>query len=89
MWQNLNKYGSADDQGTPDAATKSCHGDKNRLTTPLTTYRNHYFIEDIYMDFDLRTTDSSYSFVLDILGMSSEQFIDEYILKKLNLQSFK
>ena len=41
------------------------------------------------MDFDLRTTDSSYSFVLDILGMSNEQFIDEYILKKLNLQSFK
>ena len=33
------------------------------------------------MDFDLRTTDSAYSFVLDILDMSSEQFIDEYILK--------
>ena len=40
------------------------------------------------MDFDLRTTDSAYSIVLDILDMSSEQFIDEYILKKLNLQSF-
>lgn len=30
------------------------------------------------MDFDLRTTDSAYSFVLDALGMTGEQFIYEY-----------
>ena len=49
MWHDLNKavlkkqpkwlFFPADDQGTSSAATKSCHGDKNRLTTPLTTYR--------------------------------------------------
>lgn len=36
--------------------------------------------EGIYMDFDLRTTDSAYSFVLDTLGITGEQFIDEYII---------
>ena len=33
------------------------------------------------MDFDLRTTDSAYSFVLDTLGITGEQFIDEYIVE--------
>lgn len=33
------------------------------------------------MDFDLRTTDSAYSFVLNILGIPGEQFIDEYIIE--------
>lgn len=33
------------------------------------------------MDFDLRTTDSAYSFVLDALGITGEQFIDEYIVE--------
>ena len=33
------------------------------------------------MDFDLRTPDSAYAFVLSILGMSGEQFIDEYLLE--------
>ena len=37
--------------------------------------------EGIYMDFDLRTTDSAYSFVLDTLGITGEQFIDEYIIE--------
>ena len=32
------------------------------------------------MDFDLRTTDSAYSFVLDTLGITGEQFADEYII---------
>ena len=31
----------ADDQGAFGAVTKSCHGDKFRLTTPLTTYGNY------------------------------------------------
>ena len=48
MWHDLNKavlkkqpkwlFFPADDQGTFGAATKSCHGNKFRLTTPLTTY---------------------------------------------------
>ena len=33
------------------------------------------------MDFDLRTTDSAYSFVLDTLRITGEQFIDEYIVE--------
>lgn len=33
------------------------------------------------MDFDLRTTDSAYSFVKNILGINGEQSIDEYILE--------
>ena len=49
MWHDLNKavlkkqpkwlFFPADDQGAFGATTKSCHGDKIRLTTPLTTYR--------------------------------------------------
>ena len=35
----------------------------------------------VYTDFDLRTTDSAYSFVLDTLGITGEQFIDEYIIE--------
>ena len=48
MWHDLNKavlkkqpkwlFFPAGDQGASSAATKSCHGDKFRLTTPLTTY---------------------------------------------------
>ena len=33
------------------------------------------------MDFDLRTTDSAYSFVQNILGMTGEQFIDHYMIE--------
>lgn len=33
------------------------------------------------MDFDLRTTDSAYYFVLDVLGYTGEQFIDDYIVE--------
>lgn len=33
------------------------------------------------MDFDLRTTDSAYSFVLDILQMTDEQFVNEYLVE--------
>ena len=33
------------------------------------------------MDFDLRTTDSAWSFVLDTLGVTSEQFVNEYIIE--------
>lgn len=33
------------------------------------------------MDFDLRTTDSAYSFVLDTLGITDEQFINEYLVE--------
>ena len=33
------------------------------------------------MDFDLRTTDSAYSFVQNILGMTSEQFSHHYIIE--------
>ena len=53
MWYDLNQavlkkqpkwlFFPADDQGTPGAATKSCHGDKFRLTTPLTTYGKGVF----------------------------------------------
>lgn len=32
------------------------------------------------MEFDLRTTDSAFSFVLDVLGMNGEQFINEYLV---------
>ena len=40
MNDDLNGRQSRGDQGASSAATKSCHGDKNRLTTPLTTYGN-------------------------------------------------
>ena len=49
MWHDLNQavlkkqpkwlFFPAGDQGASSAATKSCHSNKNRLTTPLTTYR--------------------------------------------------
>ena len=39
---DLNGRQSRGDQGASSAATKSCHGDKNCLTTPLTTYRKFY-----------------------------------------------
>jgi len=33
------------------------------------------------MDFDLRTPDSAYAFVQNILGITGEQFIDEYVIE--------
>lgn len=41
---------------------------------------NHNF-EEIYMDFDLRTTESAYSFVLHTLKKTGEQFQYEYIIE--------
>ena len=40
---DLNGRQSRDDQGASSAATKSCHSNKNRLTTPLTTYGKRCF----------------------------------------------
>ena len=52
MWHDLNQavlkkqpkwlFFPANDQGASSAATKSCHSNKNRLTTPLTTYGKFY-----------------------------------------------
>ena len=33
------------------------------------------------MDFDLRTTDSAFDFVQDLLGMNGQQFIHEYMVE--------
>ena len=73
----------ADDQGASSAAIKSCHGDKNCLTTPLTTYG--ILKGELILDFEQwcqeNTDIKKLSSKLSKKSSSPEQYVGFYLSK--------